>query len=77
MDAPTQLASIFRAVFSLAGDADVSILNQANLDAWDSMAHISLITAIESEFGVEIDPNDALELTSFHSMAVYVQTRVP
>ncbi|MGK9121025.1 acyl carrier protein [Olivibacter jilunii] len=32
---------------------------------WDSMAHMYLITAIESSFNIEIDTEDILNMTSY------------
>jgi acyl carrier protein len=37
---------------------------QASLPAWDSLHHIHLIVALEGEFAVSIDPDDAIQLTS-------------
>ena len=37
---------------------------QETVSNWDSLHHIHLVTALESEFGVEIDPDDVLLLTS-------------
>ena len=36
----------------------------ATIEGWDSMNHLHLIVAIEAEFGVSFEPEDALELTS-------------
>jgi len=38
--------------------------DQQSVPGWDSLHHVHLISAIESEFGVSIDPEDWLELTS-------------
>jgi acyl carrier protein len=34
------------------------------VEAWDSMSHIHLIVAIEAEFDVSFEPEQAIELTS-------------
>ncbi|MGH7657240.1 MAG: acyl carrier protein [Gemmatimonadales bacterium] len=59
------LRDIFRAVFELEPGADVSGFEQGRTEAWDSLAHVSLIAAIESEFGVNIDAAESLRLTSY------------
>jgi hypothetical protein len=33
--------------------------------AWDSVAHIALVTEIETQFGVELTPEDITDLTSY------------
>ncbi len=59
------LQDIFRAVFELPDGADVTGLRQGQSEAWDSLAHVSLIAAIESEFGVNIDAAQSLRMTSY------------
>jgi acyl carrier protein len=33
--------------------------------AWDSVAHIALVTELETAFGVELTPEEITELTSY------------
>jgi acyl carrier protein len=33
--------------------------------AWDSVAHIALVTELETAFGLELTPEEITELTSF------------
>lgn len=33
--------------------------------SWDSVAHIALVTEMESAFGVELTPEDITDLTSY------------
>ena len=33
-------------------------------DRWDSVSHINLLIALEAEFGVELTPEDAMEMLS-------------
>ena len=67
------LAEIVRAVLQLDGATDVTGLRQLNQPSWDSLAHVSLMAAIESEFNVKIDITDSLELTSFAAVALYLE----
>lgn len=60
-----RLQDIFRAVFELSGDIDVAGLDQTNSPRWDSLDHVSLVTAIESEFGLSLDAADQLRMTSY------------
>jgi acyl carrier protein len=59
------LAQVFRAVFRLAEDSDLLGLSQAATEAWDSLGHVTLVTALESELEVEISPADSMEMTSY------------
>ncbi len=68
-----RLQAVFRAVFDLPASADVSNCRQANTPTWDSMAHVSLVAAIEGEFGLTIDAGDSLTLTSYESARLYLE----
>ena len=65
-----RLQAIFRAVFDLPDGTDVTRLRQLNTPTWDSLAHVSLVTAIESEFGMSLDATEQLRMTSYASIAV-------
>ena len=38
--------------------------SQDSLDKWDSLSHINLVMAIESEFEVELSPEDSMDMLS-------------
>lgn len=69
----TQLEAIFRAVFDLPDAADVRGIRQLSFPKWDSLAHVTLVGAVESEFGLAIDIADSVELTSFEAILVYLE----
>ena len=60
-----KLDQIFRAVFQLPDDAPVRELEQPGVPTWDSLGHVSLVAALESEFDTSIDVDDALRMTSY------------
>jgi acyl carrier protein len=47
-----------------------------NMEKWDSLAHLILLTAIEKEFRVEIDTIDKIELTSFTKIKLYLKNKI-
>ena len=60
-----QLRKIFAKLFpvdpaDLADDA-----RRGELEGWDSLGHLDLVNAIESEFSVSIDTDQALEIETF------------
>lgn len=75
MTADQRLEMIFRAVFELPASRDVRTVRQVAEPKWDSLAHATLVAAIESEFGINIDIADALELTSFDAARLIVEER--
>jgi acyl carrier protein len=68
----TKLREIVRSVLHLSASDDVSRASQLTIPAWDSLAHVSLMLALESEFDVTIDIADQLDLTSFGAIHLYL-----
>jgi acyl carrier protein len=61
-----------RAVVAATFGVPPSSINDATsshtLQAWDSMNHIHLIVALEGEFNVSFEPEQAIELTSVRAI---------
>jgi len=70
-----KLANIFTEVFELAKGTSALHVRQAAEPRWDSLAHVILVGAIESEFGIQIDAADSLTLTSYDAIATYLEGR--
>ncbi len=47
----------------------------ASIPAWDSVAHITLLSAISEEFGVDLEVEDYEELTSYSAIVDYLNKR--
>ncbi len=71
----TRLEGILREVLELPPEADVRAVRRDLEPRWDSLAHVSLVLALESEFGVAIDPSDTLDVTSFETMRQLLEAR--
>jgi len=60
-----QLLGCFRKVFpNLSRDAILSATQQS-ISAWDSIAHVTLISLICEEFGIDLDFEDFDDAASF------------
>jgi acyl carrier protein len=70
-----KLAEVFRAALKLGLDSDVTGARQLNTPSWDSLAHVSLVAALESEFGISVDIADSLALTSYRAVRLYLEER--
>jgi acyl carrier protein len=60
-----RLRDAFRTSLDLAPDAPVDDLQYQDNAQWDSLAHMSLVAAIEDEFGIMIDTDDVINMSSF------------
>lgn len=69
MDVMSELQPIFRDVFD---DDKLIITNEtssANIDAWDSLAHIRLVSAVQKHFGVHFSLGELKDLKNAGDMA--------
>jgi acyl carrier protein len=58
----SRLTSVFRDVFD---DDEIEIFDAMSADdveAWDSLSHITLVVAIEKTFGVRLNPAEVAKL---------------
>ncbi|MEQ8717549.1 MAG: acyl carrier protein [Acidimicrobiales bacterium] len=72
-DVTRRLEAVFRDVFM---DDDVTISAATTTDdvvGWDSVAHISLIYAIEEEFGIEFAADDIEALANVGELAAVIR----
>ncbi len=73
--AESKLREIVRGALDLPPDADVTRVRQLGVESWDSLAHVSLMLAIEGEFAVSIDVADQIHLTSYPAIRRYLEER--
>jgi acyl carrier protein len=60
-----RLREVFRKSLELPADFDVDNLQYRGVEKWDSLAHMSLIAALEDEFDIMIDTEDVIDMSSF------------
>jgi acyl carrier protein len=66
-DLEKNLSQIFRFILQLPDDADTSKIRRVNEVRWDSLANVTLVTALESEFGITLDSHEIERLTSYQA----------
>ena len=71
-DIETRLAGCFEAVFPNLDPSQIRGADQSNVDTWDSIAALSLINVVEEEFELQMDFEEAAQLTSFRAIADYL-----
>lgn len=60
-----KLRSVFIDSLGLDTDADVENLKYRDIDEWDSVGHMALVSAIEDEFDVQFDTDQVIDMSSF------------
>ncbi|MDO4559431.1 MAG: acyl carrier protein [bacterium] len=67
MDNIERYRKIFRDVFDVGDNALNEDFSYNSVEKWDSVAHMSLISALEDEFEVLFDTEDILSYGSFEN----------
>jgi acyl carrier protein len=70
------LTEIFQIVLDLPDNTKMDKVRQINSHSWDSLAQVSLISAMESEFGLSLDSDDRERLTSFAGALLLLQEKI-
>ena len=72
---PLSLREIVADVLEISPEEVRPDLSSASVESWDSFRHLQLILAIESEFGVQFDPQQIPELTTVASIEVVLEQK--
>jgi len=70
-----KLTEIFRVVLDFEDNYDVSMVRKISEARWDSLAHVSMVAAVESEFGVNLDSTDMERMTSFAATRLLLEEK--
>ena len=70
-----RLSKCFAAVFPNLDDGEILRATPTSVEGWDSVATVTLMSVIEEEFAIEVDPDDIEELLSFDSALGYCTRR--
>ncbi len=71
-----RLIRCFSATFPTLTSEEIQSAAPTSVEAWDSLASITLIAVLEEEFAIEIEPEDIEHLVSFHMALEYVNKRL-
>jgi len=63
--------AVFMETFRVAAD-QLSALAFQYTPQWDSVGHLQLIVALEDAFGIMLDPDDILDLSSYEKGKEYL-----
>ncbi|MBU8975639.1 MULTISPECIES: acyl carrier protein [unclassified Lysobacter] len=63
-DNTDRVVQAFSSVLGIPADRITDDLRYATIPEWDSIAHMSVIAALEDAFGVMIDMDDVIDMSS-------------
>tara|TARA_B100002003_G_scaffold182888_1_gene171122 strand:- start:258 stop:500 length:243 start_codon:yes stop_codon:yes gene_type:complete len=67
MKLETKLSSIFNLIFDLNGVHDKNCWTSDNIEKWDSIGHLHLISSIEGEFDIQFEIEEIFQMDSFQN----------
>ncbi len=59
-----RIAEIFQKIFDYPADKITLQTVPDDVPRWDSLGHISLVSALQAEFGVELELDEIMEMVS-------------
>lgn len=74
-DLENRLIRTFQVIFPDLDNKQIRHASNTSVAAWDSVAMVTLINIVEEEFGLQIDMDDAPQLTSFERLLAYMRAR--
>jgi len=57
-----KIRDLFATLLQVPADEVKDETRPASLERWDSMQHLILVSGFEEEFGLDIDPEEAVEM---------------
>ena len=76
-DVYRRLQPLFEETFDLESIELSPSLTADDLEEWDSLSHIRLIVAVETEFGISLNAGEAGELENVGQFVQMVMDKVP
>lgn len=70
-----KLAEIFMIVLEFDDNYDVSSARRLTEAKWDSLAHVSIVAAIESEFGLNLENADMERMSSYAATRLLLEEK--
>jgi acyl carrier protein len=67
----------FLNVFPKARPDELITASTTALEGWDSIAHVTLLSSLSEEFGVDFEVEDYEELTSYPRIVEYLEKKFP
>lgn len=59
--------AVFRSVLGIPDHESLDKLEYQGVATWDSVGHMALIAALESEFEISLEMDDVIDLDSFET----------
>lgn len=72
----SRLAAVFAEVFGLPLDRVHPGLGPPDVERWDSVGHVMLVTAVEQQFSIQFEVDEIMEFTTFQDVLSAIERRM-
>jgi acyl carrier protein len=73
----SRINDVFRAVFDDDALEISDAMTAKDVDGWDSLTHITLVVAVEKEFGLRFPAAEVGKLANVGALVAMVEARLP
>ncbi len=74
-DLRSRLIGCVSGVFPSLPHEEILRASSTTIEAWDSLATVTLVALVEEEFEIQVAPEDLERFTSFQEVLAYLQTK--
>ena len=60
-----KVKEVFAEMLGLSADVDWSTVAYQSTEGWDSLAHMAIVGELEDRFGIMLDADDVIEMSSY------------
>ena len=71
-----KLAKIFISILKIKKNYNIGKLRRISEEKWDSLAHVNIIIAMESEFKISCLASEAESITSYKSARMFLEKKL-
>ncbi len=74
-DLGERIAKVVAKVFGVTPESVNDDCSADTIERWDSVTHINLVLAIESEFGLSLSPEEAMDMLSVKLIGLILEEK--
>ena len=70
------IKEILADVLELSKEQIDETITMENVDTWDSLRHMEIMLAIEGKFGIQFEPDELVDMTTYSDISKLVNDKI-
>jgi len=70
------IKEILADVLELSKEQIDETITMENVDTWDSLRHMEIMLAIEGKFGIQFEPDELVDMTTYSDIKMLVNDKI-